>query len=468
MSNIDENKLNRQLLGVEKWKENKGIGTLNYYTGVGKTYSAIIIINRVLNKNPATNVVIIVPSDELKKQWKIELNTHIEDKSWLNNINVYIINTAVRSIFRCNLLVLDEIHEYYSDERIEFIKKCKYQFILGLTATWEDTNNRHCIMETICPIVDKIDEDEALANNYISKFYEYNLACTLTDKEREDYDHFSKIVGDNMNKFGKNNSLGVAGLCLTGDKKHKPLEYCFMWASKMGWTRDMDLSIRENRELNDLWHPRHIIGYARNLMTAIRERKNILYTAENKLKLAMEIIDKYPKLKTICFSQSTIFADKLATLINEKAINQRDRCVVYHSKLETIKELNPKGKVVKVGSTILKRRAIEAIKTGQARVISTASALDKGFNVKDIRLGITTSSTQNPTQHKQRGGRVKRIESYTEDITVLIVNIYVKDTKDEDWLIKRQSKSSNKVYWVNEVSKINYEPQSKSFAFKDI
>ena len=110
MSNIDENKLNRQLLGVEKWKENKGIGTLNYYTGVGKTYSAIIIINRVLNKNPATNVVIIVPSDELKKQWKIELNTHIEDKSWLNNINVYIINTAVRSIFRCNLLVLDEIH----------------------------------------------------------------------------------------------------------------------------------------------------------------------------------------------------------------------------------------------------------------------------------------------------------------------------------------------------------------------
>lgn len=469
-SNIDENKLARQLLGIEKWKENKGIGTLHYYTGVGKTYAAILAINKMLNRNPALVIIGVVPGEDLKKQWDIDLDNHLEQKSFRSNVHIYVINTAVKTRFKCNLLILDEIDAYYSDERIQWIKSCQYQYILGLTATYEDhMNQRHLIMNTICPVIDKIDEEEALANNYISKFFEYNLSCELTKDEQSNYGHYSKIIGDNMNKFGKRNPLGLAGYCLAGNKKEDKgnMVYCFMWAQKMGWSRDLDLSIQKNRELNDLWSPNKIVGYARTLMDAIRERKDILYNAENKLKLTVEIINKYPRLKTICFSQSTIFADKLAKRINEDMFNT-GKAVVYHSKLDTIKELNLKGKLVKIGAVRLKRRAVDAIKSGDARIISTASALDKGFNVKDIRLGITTSSTQNPTQHKQRGGRVKRIESYTEDITVLIVNIYAKDTQDEAWLIKRQSKSRNKVYWIDEVSRITYEPKQRGFEIKNL
>ncbi len=470
MNNIDENKLKRQLEGIEKWKDNKGIGTLNWFTGVGKTYGAILIINRILRKNPALPIIVIVPGEDLKKQWDIDLDNDLEEKSFKANIHVYVINTAIKTRFRVGLMILDEIDAYYSDERIAWIRSCQYQFLLGLSATYKDEmNQRHLIMDTICPVVDEINEEEALANNYISKFFEYNLSCELTKNEQSNYEHYSKIIGDNMNKFGKRNPLVLAGYCLSGNKKEGKgnMEYCFMWAGRMGWTRDLDLSIQKNRELNEMWSPNKIVGYAKTLMEAIRERKDILYNAENKLRLAVDIINKYPRLKTICFSQSTTFADKLAKKINENVFTT-GKVVVYHSKLETIKELNDKGKLIKIGAVRLKRRAVDAIKSGNARIISTASALDKGFNVKDIRLGITTSSTQNPTQHKQRGGRVKRIESYTEDITVLIVNIYAKDTQDEAWLIKRQSKSKNKVYWVDEVSRITYEPQPRGFEIKNL
>src|SRR5690606_23822931 len=99
-------------------------------------------------------------------------------------------------------------------------------------------------------------------------------------------------------------------------------------------------------------------------------------------------------------------------------------------------------------------------------VISTASALDKGLDVIDIRLAIVTSGTSNWTQHKQRGGRAKRVEE-DENIIVLIINLFIKGTKDEDWLKDRQSKSNNVVYWVDSIDEINYQPKkARTFNLK--
>lgn len=465
---ILQKKLERQIQGTHRWANSKmfgapgnGMGTLWYYTAVGKTYTALLICEKMFLKHGATvRIIVTVPSEELVRQWKDRIKDTIEDE-FISCIEVYTIHYLVEHNAKanCDLLIVDEIHEFLTEERLKFLNKTniQYKYILGLTATWKDNLGRERYLKDICPVVDVITEKEALDKGFISKYIEYNLSTELTPEEYTAYKAYSRIISKNLPKFG--GSLLVAQKCLQGGKHedgrvYTGFQFCAGWAIKNGWTKGGSPDNPEWSQIDAIWNPSKILGYAKELMNAIRERKDILYNASDKATKAVEVIKKFPTLKTICFAQSTHFADKIGYLINEW---QTDSCVVYHSQLATtIREV--KGKPRKVGKTILRREAISKIKSGEALRISTASALDKGFDVEDIRLGITTSGTQNPTQHSQRGGRVKRLEIYNPDATVLIVNIYVADTKDEDWLRHRQKDSYNTVYWVKSVEEIGYTP----------
>ena len=470
---INQDKLNRQLIGVDRWVHSKdygaysnGIGCLWWFTGVGKTFAAMIVLNRLFQHNPSSRVIVIVPSEQLTKDWRNEIRNHIPPEFWAH-IEVYTINYLVENNYSvsCDLLICDEIHEYLTPERIKYLDKTKiqYKFMLGLTATWEDKHNRQRQLYHICPVIDEIDEREALDRGFISKYIEYNLACKLSPDEELGYREYTRQIGVLLPKFGK--SLELAQKCLSGGthedgRSYSGFQFSSGWAMKNGWYPGGNVDDDEYYKLNDLWNPHKVIGYAKNLMFAIRERKEILYNANDKAIKAAEIVEHFDTLKAICFSQSTAFADKLALIINMKVPNS---CVAYHSKLETISKFNEvTNKIEKFGKTKLRKQAIEAIRSGTARIISTASALDKGFNVEDIRLAITTSGTTNPTQHKQRKGRAVRLEIYAPDTTVLIINTYIPDTQDERWLRSRQRKAANIIYWVKEVSEITYSPVDKT------
>jgi superfamily II DNA or RNA helicase len=264
-----------------------------------------------------------------------------------------------------------------------------------------------------------------------------------------------------MQKFGKNNPLGVAQMCLGGARNMSGWQYANVVARQNGWSPGCD------PQVDALWNPKMIMGYAKNLMAFIRERSDLINNSDTKLDAVLAITRKYDNTKTICFSESTAFADKLALAINDDhndvvagEFGYYEICEVYHSNLDSRMLPSEKtGKLIKYGKDRLKKRAINRIKSGEARIISTAKALDRGFDVKDIRMGITSSGTRNPTQHSQRGGRVKRIENYEEDIIVLIVNVYFDGTVDEDKLRQRQKKSTNVVYWVETLDQINYKPK---------
>ncbi len=460
---VNKIKLARQEHGIKLWGKAGGIGCLWWFTGVGKTYTACLILNKMFKKRPEAKAIVIVPGDELYKQWTAELDAHIS-KEHREQIEVYTVQYVQlhKLHLKCTLAIYDELHEYYSEDRMKVIDGTwiDYEFNLGLTATYEHLGG-HKKMEKYCPIVDHIDEKEAVEKGYISKFLEFNLSIDMNEDEKAQYDIFTTKIGQFMQKFGKNNPLGVAQMCLGGTGTMSGWQYANVLAQRNGWYKGCD------PEIESLWHPRMIMGYAKNLMAFIRERSDLINNSDTKLQAVLSVAKKYDDLKTICFSESTAFADKLALTINDdfntvesNELGYYEICEVYHSALNSRFLPSPKtGKLIKFGSKRLKERAINRIKAGEARIISTAKALDRGFDVKDIRMGITSSGTRNPTQHSQRGGRVKRIESYSEDIIVLIINIYFEGTVDEDKLRQRQRKSTNVVYWVDSLDQINYRPK---------
>lgn len=486
MLQVDQKKLGRQIQGLNRWRRSadlnlshaNGWGTLWWETGTGKTYATCIVINKMIEKDSSSTVYIIVPGHELEKQWKEQVRMFVKEE-YQSNINIITVEKIVNNGYQivCTLLVVDEVHEFLSEERLKVLNGTyvTMKFLLALTATFEDRHKRHEKIISICPVVDRIDEDEAIREGFISKYIEFNVKVNLTENEKLEYNAITKEISKLTAVFGRG-GLEIANKCLNGDKStgKSGKDICYIISASKGYSKSLDLTREDQRRIFDLYSPSRIMGYAKTFMELIRRRKDILYCAEEKLPVAVNAFFKFNTLKTIFFSQSTGFASRISNTINahNRTINpdSDDICGVYHSKLVTqVIWDEKKGKQVKKGKTKLKKEVIDAIRTGKIRGISTASSLDKGFDVKDIRMGITTSGTQNPTQRKQRSGRVKRIESYEENITVLIVNIYVAGTKDEEWLRNTQKKSTNVVYWVNSVDDITYSPKSnRSFNLNDI
>lgn len=468
---INKKKLERQQQGVDKWFETLK-GTLHYFTGVGKTFTAVLIMKRLFRLDPNHSIVILVPSEALQKQWSEVLSLNFTKKD-LNTVEVftpnYIIANDIR--VRTRTLVVDEFHEFYSEEYVKTINGEYIQFDnnLALTATYEDSKNRHTDLQDLYPIIDEITEEEAIKEGYITSYVEFNLAVELTEEEQAQYNSYTKVISDNMSKFGKG-GLNLATKCLQGGKHtngrvYEGKDFVYGWAKKNGWHRDLNPDNPRDKEINDLWNPSKVFGYAINLMNAIRKRKDLLYHCNSKAGVCADLVFKFYNLKTIIFSQSTAFADKLNLLLNDRDANSS---VVYHSQLKTILAPSPKtGKLIKFGSTRLKKQAMEAIKTNKARILCTASSLDKGLDIPDLVFGITASGTSNFTQYKQRKGRNLRL--FGEDKVALLVNLYVKGSKEEDWLTKRQSKTNHKIHWVTSIDEISFSPkEKKGFKITDI
>ena len=468
---INEKKLARQNLGVDRWFDNDCNGIFGWHTGVGKTYGTALAINRV-EKFFKDTYLIIVPSSVLEVQWKQAITVffpkHLQERIIIKTVHT-ILQENIQ--YEVGTLVIDELHEFVTEDRLTLLDKSKIKHtrFLGLTASSDD--KRFWKILKFYKVVDMIDAEEARREGYVAEFIEYNLGLLLTDVEKEIYDNLTSTISKTMPKF--QNNLDYANKVLQGGKAPNGVFYSGAgWAMgmaiKKGWRTDLNLSLESNRLINDLWNPSNFIGYARALVNAIRGRKSLLCTATSKYNTTLKLLKKFDKVKTIIFSESTEFADKIGIILN----NGNCPTVVYHSNLKTIVlPSTVSGKFIKKGKVRLKREALEKIRTGKARVLSTAKSLDRGLDITDLRFSITTSGTQNPTQYKQRTGRSTRKEenSIFSDVPVLLVNLYIADTQDEVWLQRRQIGSTHQPIIVNSIEDISYIPPSNiEFTLNDL
>lgn len=465
---INQEKLARQNEGLDRWENNKYNGILYWATGVGKTFATQLAIKR-LEKVEKQSYVIVVPSAELEKQWKEKIQgfpIHLKDRIVIKTAQGLLMQGLNYDV---GTLIVDELHEFSSDERIKLINgtQIKFKNFLGLTANADDKNFR--VIDKLFRVVDFISKEEAKEKGWIANSVEYNLSLDFTDVEREKYDKYTKIIEDLMPKFQKD--VGLAFKVMSGGKDKfgkywSGSHYAMALARKMGWHTNLNLDLESHKKIDDLWNPSFFISWARMLTVAVRNRKELLYNASNKHHAVLSLVKKFNKVKTIIFSESTEFSDEIAELLNSKG----HTTVVYHSKLKATMKPGKTGKLIKFGVGRLKKEAIDNIVNGRARVLSTTKALDRGLDIPDLRFSITASGTQGTTQYNQRDGRNGRKEEGLKDSDcVLNVTLYIKDTQEEIWVRNRQSKSNQKQIYVNYLDDVTYTPPSNyEFTLNDL
>lgn len=444
---IDSSKYIKQLRSVITWIRNGARGTIVAATGIGKTFMAFIAIAKLKKKKPNATAIVIVPTLALKNQWERQI-TSLK----LQNVDVFVINTIALkdSAYEYDLLILDELHLYASEQFRTVFIKIKYKWILGLTATIERLDGKHNLLQKRAPVVVTITQMEAIRNGWISNVVEINVPVHLSKREIEGLEALNKSVSYYLSKFGD----------------FKAMQYC------------MNLENAKQYALShyhDGYEASELVKMAIQGQRVIQARKAFLYNAERKVDIAAELVNEFD-LKTIMFSQSTQFADDVSAKLPNS--------VVYHSNIESEARLVTKSKVYKTeaaalrfkatkdkakmkhssdgytvtwkqpkifGGKTLRDEALRLFKDRRSKIntICTAKALDQGFDAADIELGIDASRTSNPGQHVQRFGRIARNFTYKNGTKKrgILVNLYVPNSTDERWLRNCQVNTEDSVIW---------------------
>lgn len=280
----------RQETARIKWIKNKCKGTLVQPTGCGKTISALKCLKSVISKYPNLSILVVVPTDNLKIQWRKQL----DDWGMEFNSDVQVINTVIKNKYKIDILCLDECHRYSAETFKEVFNTVEYRFILGLTATFERLDQKHEIMEYYCPVVDKISLEEALINNWISNYKEYQVILKVDDLDI--YKKHNKDFQQHFEFFGYNFNLALS---LLGPKG-------FINRSKLRDERCPNGTPEERKNMYN-----SITYHATGFMRAIQSRKAFINNHPKKIEIARKIIEARPDAKIITFSNNIKMAESI-------------------------------------------------------------------------------------------------------------------------------------------------------------
>ena len=393
-----------QRAGLNTWYLNGCRGTLEWATGVGKTRPGVLAANFVAERIENASILILTPTQVIRDNaWKEEFRKWGYSKIWDNNVKTVCIQTAYKyEDEHYDLVIADEIHNYIPIEDeyayFKFFENNQIDRVLGLSASIDEEIKER--LNTIAPIIDTIDVNKAVELGLVSPFKIFNVAVELTDTEKEAYRKADREFGLTFPIFNKD--LNFMFSCMKNQNlfKNHIINYFNMRGSPQS-------SIDEQFKVYKT--------YPFRCNTAMRKRKEILYSASQKITVTKEISDLLSNKNGVIFSESSSCADKIGETLG-------DICVVEHSKIKPAKK---------------RRENLNKFQDGRTKItrISAVRSLNEGANLKRVMFIIIASGNSKLRSFIQRVGRSIRWE---DGKTAFIIRLYVKGTQEEKWVESSQ------------------------------
>ena len=370
------------------WETNNSNGTILAATAAGKTFLGI---NAILNETG--KVYIVVPTEYLQTQWIEEINKFTEEiigtlggqNFGEERITVAIINSIRSKNISCELLIIDEAHRALSEENCVFISFSKFKKVMALTATIKRADQRDKEFLQTYPICYEMTQKESIEKGYICDYELENIPLKFTEKEKEVYDILDLRVSQAFHGY-------------------KSLD-------------NIQRGVRRGEYK------------AINCMRYITKRKMFINSCTAKNEKVIELLKENKEGKIIVFFESVENLENLKDLYHIKCreLALKDDWTLWDRTTTPAKYY---GRMTKRS----KLKEMEAFKTGLTNVLLCVRALDEGMNVPEADTAIIHSSSSVKRQFIQRVGRVLRQK---EGKKAKVYQLYIKDTKDEDWLKKR-------------------------------
>ena len=370
----------RQEIARVKWIKNRCCGTLIQPTGCGKTVTALKCLRSVLDKYPNIRVLVVVPTDNLKEQWRVQL----DEWGIEFNADVQVINTIIKHSWTTDILVLDEEHRYGADTFQQVFDKVKYKYILGLTATFERLDGKHQLINKYCPVIDEVSIIEAKANGWISDYVEYQVILDVDNIE--EYKELNKQFTTDFEFFDfdwnkVNSCLGPGGFKY---RYHLSKEMC-----------PNDEEKRKNIFKAITYH-------ATSFMRVLQQRKSFINNHPKKLEVTRRIIEARPNSKIITFSNNIKMAESIGI-----------------GNVYSGKDSKKKGRIT-----------LEEFNSKSTGILNSISKLNEGADIKGLSVGIILGLDSSEIKAVQRRGRCIRFEKGKK---AEIFNLVIDQTVETKW-----------------------------------
>lgn len=462
---------------VASWLSSKGPqgprhGIFDIFTGAGKTVLAAQAMSLVIAEQPTCRFAIVAPTIALAKQWTTDLPvlTNIrkeligmvgggrDDRFQNHQVIVFVLASArgtqqgkSRLASVCEgyltMLVVDECHKAgatTSKKIFDVEAMCK----LGLSATPERTgqdvinedglpipldqqpHGRH-----LGPVCYKLSLKDGIRQGLLPRFQVHHHGIELSDSENATYAALTSNIQDAANQLV--HAGGQVGM--------------YLWHIQTG---------RPSKQ---------VATAALKLQVALLARKQFLYTASERLRVARQLVIHAWRRGS---PEGAILFNERITDANVEEEQTTDEEIQRFGAERLFKELRntcqPHGPLPFGTSCValehsglpahVRDNAVQGLRDGAVKVLCTVKALQEGINVPDVAMGISVASTASARQRIQTMGRIlrpkrdqhgRRIPPEKAPIKMLHL-LYVKNTADEEIYRKRdwnQETGDDRNYW---------------------
>lgn len=346
-------------------------------TGAGKSICAIQIIKKVLDLQPNSYILIVVPKNViLEKMWFPELRkagyslkdvgifygdvkeeckftiTNMQNLGNIPNLNEY------------DLVILDEIHNYCTERLFTILEQHNFKFLIGLSATLERIDKKHWRMLKYFDYnVFKYTPKEALDDGILNQFDFHNIGVVMDEENFTLYESLTQQIKQVIIQGGSFNKI---------------------------------MSGKSGEELK------------LKLLKLMNERKQ----------LVLNYPLKFDVLKIVCNENK----NKKGLVFNE--YNKQTTKCYWH-----LLEMGIKAKLLH--SDIDKREREQVLNdysNNKFNILLATKILDEGYNLPSISWGIIMAGNSTAKQTIQRLGRVLRKKEEKSQL----YQIYVLDTMEEE------------------------------------
>jgi superfamily II DNA or RNA helicase len=387
-----------QIEAVDSWITNGYKGSIIYSTGTGKTEIAFECARRAcesiehkrtkVSDNNSFSILFLVPRivlvqqniDRLTKYGipQEKIGAYFGERKEVREITISTYQSAISNldlINNSNMIIFDEVH-LVSDTATTLRKVFDFvtagdpkKPLLGLTATIDEQDPRYNTILSLLPPVKRYMIREAVKDKRLARPIVIPIKVDLTYDEQKIYDECSAKIRNISRYLHTSDPKSITSLLRRGGRT---------------------------------------ASFARAWFANVKERKNLINCAKNKLLAAVDIIGtKHPSERIMVFSETIESIQMLKEMLQNRRINS----MLIDSKLKS-----------KERQKILSEWGKEFFP------LLSVHTLEIGYDVPEVRVAIILATTSNMNQIVQRIGRTIRKTAGKD--TALIYTIYLSYTHD--------------------------------------
>src|SRR5208337_5004781 len=337
---------------LDNWRRAGNRGVLVLPTAAGKTFIALKAIDLL-----RTQTLIVVPTLDLIDQWRKRVRECLGVEAGVvgggeNIIRMVTVSTydsaysqAAQLGNKFMFLVFDEVHHLASPGYMQIGEMYIAPYRMGLTATYERSDQRHALLPLIVgdPVY-SIDIEE-LAGKHLSPYTYEKVSVELTPEEQQTYEAEMSVF--------KN------------------------------YLRQRRIVLKSAADFQKFIMTTGRDPHAREALLARNRALRVAVNSEAKLNLLAERLEAYRDEKILIF---TLYNDLVYTISRRFLIP----AVTYQTPREERREI------------------LANFGNGKYKVIVTSQVLDEGMDVPDASVGLILGGTGSTREYVQRLGRLLR------------------------------------------------------------